>query len=407
MLWFMQGGALAALMLIAVSACGFLPHASDASAKHPHFLATVSNDGPLFAPSLPVYQPANDRAGISASTRRQRKRISTPSMTNARDVAAAAAQLSRRSALVAAAGAVAMPALAVAPASPSAILKTRTTYGPRLFKLQQATAAEILADKNLFTLFITGVYSDGGSKATKLELERLSTAALLRAKEGDAETAQAFVRDFVKLAQITESGAPAAGAAAPSPPTSPAAPAAATPDFVNSLKSPNEFVTFLLDKLKTNDKSDTGLNTFLSAASPANPAKADPEKFKAAIKESAFSVLLGKYEDMKMAKAEERILENGNYGATVSVRLDNTVRQFSALGVEPKFLFAAEEPSIAGSKVSESAEAGDLDSKLFCIMDFQLQKDPTTKSWMVDTVYFVSYGQMGKPGPALPSGKEG
>lgn len=174
-----------------------------------------------------------------------------------------------------------------------------------------------------------------------------------------------------------------------------------------SLKSPNEFIQFLLDKLKTNDKSDTGLNTFLSAASPANPAKSDPEKFKSAIKESPYSILLGKYEDMKMAKAEERILQNGNYGATVSVRLDNTVRNFAALGVDQKFLFAAEEPSIAGSKVSESAEAGDLDSKLFCIMDFQLQKDPTTKSWMVDTVYFVSYGQMGKPGPGLPSGKEG
>jgi hypothetical protein len=161
--------------------------------------------------------------------------------------------------------------------------------------------------------------------------------------------------------------------------------------------SPNDVVEFLLDKLKKNDTPapDAGLKMLIGAASPSNPAAADPERFKSAIKGSAYSILLGNYESMRMAKAEEGILQNGNYGATVSVRLDATVRKMAALGVDQKFLFAAEEP---GARTSDSAEGGDQDSKLFCIMNFQLQKDPATKQWQVDTVYFVSYEQMQKRG---------
>jgi hypothetical protein len=140
--------------------------------------------------------------------------------------------------------------------------------------------------------------------------------------------------------------------------------------------SPNDVVEFLLDKLKKNDTPapDAGLKVLIGAASPSNPAAADPERFKSAIKGSAYSILLGNYESMRMAKAEEGILQNGNYGATVSVRLDATVRKMAALGVDQKFLFAAEEP---GARTSDSAEGGDQDSKLFCIMNFQL---PCTSS---------------------------
>ena len=179
-----------------------------------------------------------------------------------------------------------------------------------------------------------------------------------------------------------------------------AVPAAARANEVTDIfakASPNDVVEFLLDKLKKNDTPapDAGLKVLIGAASPSNPATADPERFKSAIKGSAYSILLGNYESMRMAKAEEGILQNGNYGATVSVRLDATVRKMAALGVDQKFLFAAEEP---GARTSDSAEAGDQDSKLFCIMNFQLQKDPANKSWMVDTVYFVSYEQMQKRG---------
>ena len=76
---------------------------------------------------------------------------------------------------------------------------------------------------------------------------------------------------------------------------------------------------------------------------------------------------------------------SGNYGATVTIRLDSTVRKFAALGVDQKFLFAVEEDA----KQSDSASEGDQDSKLFVIMEFQLSKDVATKAWMVDSVYFV------------------
>ena len=157
-------------------------------------------------------------------------------------------------------------------------------------------------------------------------------------------------------------------------------------------KSPNEVVQILLDKLAKNDvpAPDAGLKTLISAASPTNPATADPEKFIAVIKKSGYSLLLGNYESMRMAKADEGVLRSGNYGATVSVRLDASVRKFAALGVDQKFLFAADEPG----KTSDTAEAGDMDSKLFCIMNFQLSLDPGTKTWMVDSVYFVPYEQM-------------
>lgn len=79
------------------------------------------------------------------------------------------------------------------------------------------------------------------------------------------------------------------------------------------------------------------------------------------------------------------LLCSGNYGATVTIRLDSTVRKFAAMGVDPKYLFVAEEEL----KESDSAGAGDMDSKLFVIMEFQLSKEPTTKSWQVDSVYFV------------------
>lgn len=140
-------------------------------------------------------------------------------------------------------------------------------------------------------------------------------------------------------------------------------------------KSPNDVVQFLLDALAKNDKNDSGLKTFLSAASPSNPVtKEDPAKFISFIKSSGYSILLGKYDAMRMAPATEGVLKGGGAGATVTIRLDSTLRKFAAMGVDQKFLFAADEPGSAGS-LSDSATAGDQDSKLFVIMEFQLSKD--------------------------------
>ena len=93
-----------------------------------------------------------------------------------------------------------------------------------------------------------------------------------------------------------------------------ALPAAARANELTDLltkKSPNEVVQFLLDALAKNDapSPDAGLKTFVKAASPANPATADPAKFISVIKSSPYSILLGKYDAMRMAKANEGFLK--------------------------------------------------------------------------------------------------
>ena len=97
------------------------------------------------------------------------------------------------------------PQLAVAASSsPQQMLKSRAVYGSRVFRLQQATPATIIEEKNVFTLFITGVYGASADKATRKALEKLEAKALAAANKGDASTAQAAVKEFVALGQIEE-----------------------------------------------------------------------------------------------------------------------------------------------------------------------------------------------------------
>ena len=125
----------------------------------------------------------------------------------------AAPAMSRRAAvsrtLLGAAGAASsllpLPSVAVAPPSPQQILKSRAVYGSRVYRLQDATPAVIIDEKNAFTLFITGVFGSTVDKPTKKALEKLETAALAAAGKGDAATAQKAVRDFIALGQITVS----------------------------------------------------------------------------------------------------------------------------------------------------------------------------------------------------------
>ena len=103
-----------------------------------------------------------------------------------------------------AASAGALPALAVAPPSPQQMLKSRAVYGSRIFRLQDASASQIVDEKNAFQLFITGVYGTTADKQTKKELEKLEKAALGAAQKGDADTAHAVIKEFVTLGRITE-----------------------------------------------------------------------------------------------------------------------------------------------------------------------------------------------------------
>jgi len=95
-------------------------------------------------------------------------------------------------------------AIAVAPPSPQQILKSRAVYGSRVYRLQEATPAAIIDDKNVFTLFITGVYGSTADKATKKELEKLEKKALLAAGKGNAADANAAIKEFVALGKIEE-----------------------------------------------------------------------------------------------------------------------------------------------------------------------------------------------------------
>lgn len=95
-------------------------------------------------------------------------------------------------------------ALAVAPPSPQQILKSRSVYGSRVYRLQSAAPATIIDEKNVFQLFITGVYGATVDKPTRKELEQLEKAALAAANKGDAAAAQAAVQKFVVLGQIEE-----------------------------------------------------------------------------------------------------------------------------------------------------------------------------------------------------------
>ena len=96
------------------------------------------------------------------------------------------------------------PAFAVAPPSPQQILKSRSVYGSRVYRLQDATPEVIIDEKNVFTLFITGVYGSTADKPMKKDLEKLEKKALAAAKSGDAASAQAAIREFVALGAIQE-----------------------------------------------------------------------------------------------------------------------------------------------------------------------------------------------------------
>ena len=72
-----------------------------------------------------------------------------------------------------AAGATIAPAWAVAPPSPQQMLKSRAVYGSRVFRLQDASPATIMEEKNVFTLFTTGVYGATADKPTRVQLEKL------------------------------------------------------------------------------------------------------------------------------------------------------------------------------------------------------------------------------------------
>jgi len=102
----------------------------------------------------------------------------------------------------AAAAAAPLAAFADGASSRTVIERARVLYGSRVARLQDATAATIVEEKNVFTLFISGAYRSAADKTTKAELTKLSKTALAAAKAGDAAGAQKAVKEFVKVGDI-------------------------------------------------------------------------------------------------------------------------------------------------------------------------------------------------------------
>mmetsp|Transcript_8131 Transcript_8131/g.21248 ORF Transcript_8131/g.21248 Transcript_8131/m.21248 type:complete len:201 (-) Transcript_8131:445-1047(-) len=116
--------------------------------------------------------------------------------------------IDRRSLLKTAAAAAvagAMPAMVTAASpSPQQILKSRAVYGSRVFRLQNASPDMIIDDKNVFTLFITGVYSAAADKPIKTQLVKLEKTAIAAATKKDEASARAAIKEFIMLAKIEE-----------------------------------------------------------------------------------------------------------------------------------------------------------------------------------------------------------
>jgi hypothetical protein len=117
--------------------------------------------------------------------------------------------LARRAMLGAAAAAITaapMAAFADGASSPAVLARSRAIYGSRVFRLQDASPESILADKNAFTLFTTGAYPRTGNaafKETQAGLKAASKKALAAAAKGDKAGAQAAVKEFCAIGQIS------------------------------------------------------------------------------------------------------------------------------------------------------------------------------------------------------------
>ncbi|KAL3913969.1 MAG: hypothetical protein SGPRY_007793 [Prymnesium sp.] len=119
---------------------------------------------------------------------------------------ASGADVSRRQAMTNLAGfaaaAVAAPAFADGANNPTNAFKARSIYGSRIFNLKGASPEAVAADKNAFTLFISGTYRNVWEKDTKKQLTGISKSLLAAAQKGDASKTQELLGQFLKVAEI-------------------------------------------------------------------------------------------------------------------------------------------------------------------------------------------------------------
>jgi len=82
--------------------------------------------------------------------------------------------------------------------------RARQIYGSRCYRLQTASAAEIVDESSVLTLFITGSYRSAGQKETSSALKKLAKQIVASAKAGDEASAKASLKEFLALGKITK-----------------------------------------------------------------------------------------------------------------------------------------------------------------------------------------------------------
>lgn len=88
------------------------------------------------------------------------------------------------------------------------LAKTRAIYGSRVFRLQSASPAAVLEDKNVFTLFRTGSYRSAADKDTVKKLASLEKTIIKAAKAGDGAATSAGIKEFVAVSHLPARLAP-------------------------------------------------------------------------------------------------------------------------------------------------------------------------------------------------------
>jgi len=134
-------------------------------------------------------------------------------------------------------------------------------------------------------------------------------------------------------------------------------------------------VKIILEALVAVDtpEENAGLKTTLTFSSATNPyANQPPQRFFGAMKNSAYSILLGNYENAKVGKPEVGKGDDGVSFQIFPIKITAASRKFLIAGVDPKYLYDA------------------ADGSTFCLFNWILSEDPKTKNWLLDTVYLVA-----------------
>lgn len=84
------------------------------------------------------------------------------------------------------------------------MIRARAIYGSRVFRLQDASPADVLAEKNTFQLFATGVYRNQDQKDTKKQLLAIQKKVVAAAEKGDAAATSAAIKEFVAVGNIKD-----------------------------------------------------------------------------------------------------------------------------------------------------------------------------------------------------------